>query len=53
MGPATSGQLRGVHKVTGIITQQKEHKLSQYADDTSVFLRATEENLKNSLEILG
>ena len=40
------------NKVIGIITQQKEHKLSQYADDTSVFLRATEENLKNSLEYL-
>ena len=38
--------------IEGISIYNKEHRLSQYADDTSAFLKATEQNLKNSLDIL-
>ena len=38
--------------VKGITLHNKEHKLCQYADDTSIFLDASEQNLKNSLKIL-
>ena len=36
----------------GININNKEHKCSQYANDTSVSLYASEENLKRSLKIL-
>ena len=36
----------------GINISNKEHKLCQYADDTSVFMKATEKNLKICLDIL-
>ena len=36
----------------GIRLLNKEHKLVQYADDTSVFLKASEKNLKLFLRIL-
>ena len=36
----------------GIQITNKEHKLCQYADDTSVFMKATEKNLKIYLDIL-
>ena len=39
-------------EVTGITVHNKEHCLSQYADDTSVFLSASERNLKAALKIL-
>ena len=39
--------------VKGIKLKNKEHKLCQYADDTSIFLEASEINLKNSLKILN
>ena len=39
-------------KLEGIIINNKEHKASQYADDTSVFLKASVENLKNCLNTL-
>ena len=39
-------------KLEGINLNNKEHKASQYADDTSVFLKASEGNLKNCLETL-
>ena len=32
---------------------EKEHKLCQYADNTSIFLEASEKNLRNSLKILN
>ena len=38
--------------IEGISIYDKEHSLSQYADDTSAFLKATEQNLRNSLDIL-
>ena len=39
-------------KIEGITIYNKEHRLSLYADDTSIFIKATEANLKHSLEIL-
>ena len=38
--------------VEGLTIQRKEHRLNQYADDTSLFLKASERNLRNSLDIL-
>ena len=35
----------------GITLSKKEHKLCQYADDTSVLMKATGRNLKTSLMI--
>ena len=40
-------------EIEGITALRKEHRLSQYADDTSVFLKASERNLRNSLKILN
>ena len=37
----------------GIIINNKERKCSQYPDDTSVFLKATEKNLRNCLKVLN
>ena len=39
-------------EIEGIHIYKKEHKLSQYADDTSAFLKASEKNLR-SLEIMN
>ena len=39
-------------RLEGIKIHNKQHKLNQYADDTSVFMKAREENLKLSLRIL-
>ena len=39
-------------EVNGITVHNREHRLSQYADDTSVFLSASERNLKAALKIL-
>ena len=38
--------------IEGITVLQKEHKSSQYADDTSLFLKAYEENLRCALQTL-
>ena len=38
--------------VEGLTIHRKEHRLNQYADDTSLFLKASERNLRNSLDIL-
>ena len=38
--------------IEGININNKEHKCSQYADDTSVFLKASEDNLRRCLEKL-
>ena len=38
--------------IEGITINNKERKCSQYADDTSVFLKATEENLRNCFKSL-
>ena len=39
--------------VKGIRLGEKEQKLCQYTDDTSIFLEASEKNLRNSLKILN
>ena len=41
------------NNVKGIRLGEKEHKLCQYAYDTSIFLEASEKNLRNSLKILN
>ena len=38
--------------IEGITVLEKEHKASQYADDTSLFLKANEINLKHALQTL-
>ena len=38
--------------IEGIQVLNKEHRLNQYADDTSLFLKAYKRNLKNALDIL-
>ena len=43
---------RNNNEIQGISLHNKHHKTSQYADDTSVFLKATEQNLRKSLQIL-
>ena len=44
--------IKNDRNLEGIKTLQKEHKLCQYADDTSVFLKSSERNLKLCLRIL-
>ena len=39
-------------EIEGIRIMTKEHKTNQYADDTSVYLKATERNLKKCLDTL-
>ena len=38
--------------IEGITIKNREHKTSLYADDTSIFLKATERNLRESLQTL-
>ena len=45
--------LKEDRQLKGIDINNKERKCSQYADDTSVFLKATEENLKHCLSIMN
>ena len=39
-------------KLKGITINGKEFRLSQYADDTQVFLNGTEESLRETLSVL-
>ena len=43
---------KNYRNIEGITIRGKEHKTSQYADVTSAFLKASEENLRHSLETL-
>ena len=43
---------KNTNTLEGINIRDKEYRISQYADDTSNFLKATEENLKNRLKIM-
>ena len=45
--------IRKHNGIKGIVLNDKEYKLSQYADDTQVFLDGTEISLRNSLETLN
>ena len=40
-------------KIEGIVSHNQEHKVSQYADDTSLFLKASEEALRESMLVLN
>ena len=44
--------LRNNENITGIKINKKEFKLSQYADDTQIFLDGTETSLKETLSTL-
>lgn len=45
--------IRNNNKIKGITINTKEFKLSQYADDTQIFLDGTESSLKEALIILN
>ena len=45
--------LKNVRNLEGIIIKNKERECSQYADDTSIFLKASENNLRLCLSILS
>ena len=44
--------IKNNENIKGIQVLTKEHKSSQYADDTSVYLKASERNLRNCLNTL-
>ena len=44
------GHMRQDNSIRGITKNEKHFKLSQYADDTQVFLDGSEQSLKNTLE---
>ena len=44
--------IRNEQNIKGIEINGKEHRLSQYADDTQIFLDGTEESLRRTLTIL-
>ena len=41
--------IRSNTNITGITLYNKEHKLSQYADDTTLFLKYEEQNIRNCM----
>ena len=45
--------LKNNEEIEGIKILNKEHKLCQYADDTSIFMRATERNLRACIKTLN
>ena len=45
--------IRKHNGIKGIVINNKEYKLSQYADDTQIFLDGTELSLKNTLKTLN
>ena len=48
--------IRENKEITGINIDQREYKLTQFADDTTLFLDGTKESLQaslNTLEIFG
>ena len=44
--------IRNNKKINGIITNDKEHKLSQYADDTSFILDGNSKSLNSTLDVM-
>ena len=44
--------INNIRNIEGITVLEKEHKASQYANNTSLFLKANEENLRNTLQTL-
>ena len=45
--------LKNNEEIEGIKIVNKEHKLCQYADDTSIFMRANERNLRACIKTLN
>ena len=45
--------IRNNKDIKGIIINEKEHKLSQYADDTLFFLDGTSKSLNETLNVLS
>ena len=44
--------IRNNNDIHGIIIDNKEYKISQYADDTQLFLNGSEKSLRETLDIL-
>ena len=44
--------IRNNNDLHGIIIDNKEYKISQYADDTQLFLNGSENSLRETLDIL-
>ena len=45
--------IRNNKNINGIIINEREHKLSQYADDTSFFIDGTSKSLNETLNVLS
>ena len=45
--------IRNYKEINGIVINNKEHKLSQYADDTLFILDGTSKSLKETLNVLS
>ena len=44
--------IRNNNDIRGIIIDNKEYKISQYADDTQLFLNGSENSLRDTLDVL-
>ena len=44
--------IRSNVRIKGLRIHKKEHKLSQYADDTTLFLKHNEQNIRNCMRTL-
>ena len=44
--------IRNNYIIRGIIIDNKEYKISQYADDTQLFLNGSENSLREALDVL-
>ena len=44
--------MRNNNDIRGIIIDNKEYKISQYADDTQLFLNGSENSLRETLDVL-
>ena len=44
--------LRNNNDIRGIIINNKEYKISQYADDTQLFLNGSENSVRETLDVL-
>ena len=44
--------IRNNNDIHGIIIDNKEYKISQYADDSQLFLNGSENSLRETLDIL-
>ena len=44
--------IRNNNDIRGIMIDNKEYKISQYADDTQLFLNGSENSLREALDVL-